>query len=126
MGETHVKKIMTPLDRVVALPSSATVADLMNELRKSRFSWLPVYEKDPRQFVGVVSLFDVAHEENVDRTLSEFLRPFVSVEEEMVIDEVLVTLQRKKSSMALVESKEKKTVGLVTIEDLLGELVGGV
>ena len=126
LGEKHVKKIMTPVDRVIALPSSATIGELMKELRKSRFSWLPVYEKDPHHFVGVVSLFDVAHEENVDRTLSEFLRPFVSVQEEMIIDEVLVTLQRKKSSMALVENKEKKMVGLVTIEDLLGELVGGV
>ena len=126
LGEKNIKKIMTPLDRIVTLSSSATIGELMNELRKSRFSWLPIHENDPHHFVGVVSLFDVAYEENVDRPVSEFLRPLVSVDEEMIVGEVLVTLQSRKSSMALVKDREKKTVGLVTIEDLLGELVGGV
>jgi len=125
LGEKSVKKIMIPLDRIITLSSSATIAEMMDLFRKSRLSWVPVYQ-DSRRFVGFVSLFDVAYEENVDKPLSSFLRPLVSVSGEMAIDEVIIALQKKKSSMALVENEEKKTVGLVTIEDLLGELVGGM
>ncbi len=125
LGEKHVKKVMTPRERIVALPEGATIDQMMEKLRKSRFTWMPVYEEDSSRFVGFVSLFDVAYEEDVDKPLSEYLRPLVSVREEMPIDEVLVTLQKRKSSMAVVEDTERKTVGLVTIEDLLGQLVGG-
>jgi len=125
LSEKNVKKIMTPRNRIIALPTTATIAQMIDLLRKSRFSWIPVYEKDPHQFVGFVSLFDVAYEENVDKPLSEFLRPLVSISDKKTIDEVLVTLQWKKSSMAIVEDMTQ-TIGLVTIEDLLGELVGEV
>ena len=126
LGEKNVKRIMTPLHRIMALPASATVGEMLGQLRKSRFSWVPVYGKNLHQFVGFVSLFDVAYEEDVDKPLSTFIRPLVSVREEKAIDEVLVALQRKKSSMALVENADKTTVGLVTIEDLLREIAGGV
>ena len=125
LGEKNVQKVTTPLDQIVALPSSATLEEVIRELCQSRFSWIPVYERTPNHFVGFVSLFDVAYEENVDKTVASFLRPLVSVKEDKAIDEVLITLQRKKSSMALVENHEKKTVGLVTIEDLLHEIMGG-
>ena len=126
LGEKKVKEVMTPLEKMTTLPTSATLAEMMEESRKSRFSWIPVYEKDPTHFVGLVSLFDAAYEENVDKPLASFLRPLICVSEGTTIDEALVTLQTKKSSMALVENAEKKKVGLVTIEDLLSELVGGV
>ncbi|MBI4437224.1 MAG: HlyC/CorC family transporter [Candidatus Omnitrophica bacterium] len=126
LGEKRVKKVMTPLERIVTLPTSATIAEMVGEARRSRFSWIPVYEKEPPHYVGLVSLFDVSYEENVDKPLAAFLRPLIFVSEEMAIDEALVTLQTQKSSMAIVENAEKEKVGLVTIEDLLNELVGGV
>ena len=126
LSEKSVKRIMIPLERIVTLPSTATISEMVEEVRQSGFSWIPVYEKDPCHFIGLVSFFDVAYEENVGKPLSPFLRSVVFVSEEMAIDEVLVTLQTKKSSMAIVENAQKRTVGLVTIEDLLSELVGGV
>ncbi len=126
LSENSVKKVMTPLSQVTAFPASATLAEMMEGLRKSRLSSVLVYDKDPHQFVGLVNLFDVAHEENVGKSLGQFLRPIVSVQERMAIDEVLVTLQTKKSSMAIVENQEKKAIGLVTIEDLLNGLVGAL
>lgn len=125
LGEESIKKIMTPLEHIVALEASATIAEMVSELRKSRFSWVPVFQEAPHQFIGFVSLFDVAYEEDVEKPLSAFLRPLVSVNEAMALDEVLLTLQRGKSSMAIVEDSKRKALGLVTIEDLLGELVGG-
>lgn len=127
LSEKNVKKIMTPLSQIVSLSSSGTVGEMMSELRQSRFSWVPLYEENPKAFTGFVTLFDVAFEENVDKPLSHFSRPLVFVPEEMAIDEVLVVLQKKKSTMALVENVgEKAIVGLVTIDDLLNELLGGV
>ncbi|MFH1857491.1 MAG: hemolysin family protein [Candidatus Omnitrophota bacterium] len=125
LGEKEVRKMMVPVSQVVALSSSATIGEMIGQLRKSRFSWLPIYEGKPSAYVGFVSLFDVAYEEDVDKPLKPYVRPLVSVREEKAIDEVLVSLQKQKCSMAIVENADQCAVGLVTLEDLLHEIIGG-
>jgi len=123
LREKQVGGVVTPLSEVISLEESATIADLMERSRESGLSRLPVRETSGR-FVGFVNLFDVAYEENMTKPIRSFLRALLSVPETMAVDEVLMALRSQKSPMALVTDGDGKARGIVTLEELLSELVG--
>jgi len=121
-----VKEAMVPLVRVAALPDTATMAQALEEFRASRFSRLPVYHRRIDNLVGVLHDFDLLGEEASDRNIKSLVRPVHYVPEMKKIDQLLQEMQRLGIHLAVVVDEYGGTVGLVTIEDLLEEIVGEI
>jgi len=119
-----VKDVMVPLKKVVSLSSKRTIEDLKDTVKRARYSRIPIYEGNTANFTGVVNILDCAYERNIRRPLVEFARPVVVLSQDTPVDRVLLSLQLKRQQMAILVDRNKKAVGLITIEDLLEEIVG--
>jgi len=119
-----VKDVMVPLRKVVALDSKRTIEAIKDTAKRSRYSRIPVYEGSAANFTGIVNILDCIYERDSRRPLAEFARPAIFLSQDTPVDRVLLSLQLKRQQMAVLVDKNKKAVGLVTIEDLLEEIVG--
>ncbi|MEZ4367536.1 MAG: hemolysin family protein [Kofleriaceae bacterium] len=127
-GEVSVAEVMVPRSRVVALRREAPVAEMQRILLEEGHSRLPVYDGTPDNVVGYIVARDVLalsweHELVV---LQDILRPAYQVQEGARGIDVLREMQRRRSQMALVMDEHGGLAGLVTIEDLIEELVGDI
>ena len=100
-GETTVDEAMVPLIEVVALPSSATVADAVALVSEHQFSRIPVYEERIDQIVGVVHAFDLLGADP-GTSLGSLMRPAYYVPETKLVDDLLQEMQRHRIQMAIV------------------------
>jgi CBS domain containing-hemolysin-like protein len=124
-GETTVEEAMVPLIDVVALPSSATVADAVALVSEHHFSRIPVYEERIDQIIGIVHAFDLLGADS-QASLGSLMRPAYYVPETKLVDDLLQEMQRKRVQMAIVVDEYGGVVGIVTVEDLLEEIVGEI
>ena len=121
-----VKEVMVPLVRVAAISDTSTVAQALAEFRATRFSRLPVYHLRIDNLVGVLHDFDLLGEEPSGKSIKPFVRPVHFVPEIKKVDQLLPEMQRKGIHLAAVVDEYGGTVGIVTIEDLLEEIVGEI
>lgn len=121
-----VKEVMTPLIKVAAISDTTTVAQALEEFRGSRFSRLPVYHRRIDNLVGVLHDFDLLGEEPSGRAVKALVRPVHYVPEIKKIDHLLTEMQRLGIHLAVVVDEYGGAVGIVTIEDLLEEIVGEI
>jgi CBS domain containing-hemolysin-like protein len=89
-----------------------------------RFSRLPVYEGDVESVIGIVHVMDLLKENDLTKTVSQIVRPVPMVPESKRCDELLKEFQKSRSHMAVVLDEYGGIAGLVTVEDVLEELVG--
>ena len=126
-GETRVRDVMTPRPDVVAIPANATVEELRTRVVETKFSRLPVYEKSLDDIVGIVMARDILEVPDRDasrRTVRELMRPALFVPEMKFGSELLKEMQRKNQQMAIAIDEYGLLAGVVTIEDLVEEIVG--
>jgi putative hemolysin len=130
LGDRRVHEVMVPRVSIAALPVSATPDEAIDAIVKDGHSRIPIYEDSIDEIVGILYAKDLlpylkpdAGERPALRTL---LRPPVLVPESMTIDDLLHELQRRKVHIAIVLDEYGGTAGLVTIEDLLEEIVGEI
>ena len=121
-----VKEVMVPLIRVAAIPDTLTVGQALEEFRTTRFSRLPVYHRRIDNLIGVLHDFDLLGEGGLDRPIRPFMRPVTYVPELKKIDRLLSEMQRRGIHLAVVVDEYGGAVGIVTIEDLLEEIVGEI
>jgi putative hemolysin len=121
-----VKEVMVPLVRVTAIPDTLTVGQALEEFRDSRFSRLPVYHHRIDNLIGVLHDFDLLGEDGLDRHIRSFMRSITYVPELKKIDRLLAEMQRQGNHLAVVVDEYGGAVGIVTIEDLLEEIVGEI
>ncbi|HWP84905.1 MAG TPA: hemolysin family protein [Terriglobia bacterium] len=127
-GGTRVRKVMTPRQQIVAVPSQTTLSQLRQTLAAHRFTRIPVYEGDLDHIVGFVhagDLFSVEEAELERRTVRELLRPVVFVPETKKISELLDELKQT-AQIAIVVDEYGSVAGLATVEDLVEEIVGDI
>lgn len=128
-GDTLVREVMTPRPDIVAIPETATIGDLRALFREQEYSRFPVYKESLDNIAGFVFVKDVfalgpgAHDESPIRPL---VRPAVVVPETKRVPELLKQFQRQQTQCAIVVDEYGGTAGLVTIEDLLEEIVGEI
>ena len=123
-GLTVVREIMIPIPRVVSLPESARPEDLREELGRTRHTRYPLYRERGDAIIGLVNAFDVLYTEEPAATLAAYRRPIHIVPDNTRIDRVLVDLQRRREAMALVVNEFGVCVGIVTVEDIVEEIMG--
>ena len=127
-GDTLVREIMTPRPDIVAIGEDATVADLRALFREQEYSRFPVFKGGLDNIVGFVFVKDLVglDSRNDTRLLSTMLRPAVIVPESKRVPELLKQFQRQQTQIAIVVDEYGGTAGLVTIEDMLEEIVGEI
>jgi putative hemolysin len=121
-----VKEVMVPLVRVAAISDTSTVAQALEEFRATRFSRLPVYHLRIDNLVGVLHDFDLLGEEPSSQSIKPFVRSVNFVPEIKKVDQLLPEMQRRGIHMAVAVDEYGGAVGIVTIEDLLEEIVGEI
>ena len=127
-SEKTAEEVMTPRTEIVALQADATVeagADLAAESKKSRY---PVYQETLDEITGIVHTKDllVAVRRRPGALVKELLRPPLFVPGTKEVEDVLVDMKRMKTHMAVVLDEYGGTAGVVTMEDLLEEIVGPI
>jgi putative hemolysin len=128
-GDKRVRDVMTPRPDVVAIRTSASLEDLRDLVVETKYSRLPVYEKSLDDIAGIVmarDMLEVPDSEAGHRTVRELMRPAIFVPETKFGSELLKEMQRKNQQMAIVIDEYGLMAGIVTIEDLVEEIVGEI
>jgi putative hemolysin len=125
-GATTAADVMVPLSEVFALPQHATLADAAREALDKRHSRVPVFKGRVDRVVGILHVFDLLRAGAREGTVGELMRAPIFVPEIQSVGDVLRTLQRERQGMAVVVDEYGGTVGVVTIEDILEEIVGEI
>jgi putative hemolysin len=128
-GDKLVREVMTPRPSVFAVAGSIPLESFLELLREHNYSRVPVYDGTFDQVTGIAFAHDMLHlsdEEARTRTVAEIQRPAAFVPETKRGYELLREMQREKQHMRIVIDEYGAVAGLVTIEDLLEEIVGSI
>ncbi|HEY2916218.1 MAG TPA: hemolysin family protein [Candidatus Limnocylindrales bacterium] len=130
LGDRRVHEVMVPRVSIAGLPAGATIDEAVDAIVTDGHSRIPVYEESLDEIVGILYAKDLLPYLKPDAgerpSLRSLLRAPVLVPESMTIDDLLHELQRRKVHIAVVLDEYGGTAGLVTIEDLLEEIVGEI
>ncbi len=128
-GDKTVREVMTPRPRIVAIRHNATLEELRNLIINEQFSRIPVYEETIDQIIGFVhvrDMFEVDEDERARRRVSEITRPIRAVPETKRVNDLLREMQEEGAHMAVVVDEYGSTAGIVTMEDMVEEIVGEI
>lgn len=127
-GSTDVDQIMTPRIDVVALENSASFEKVINTINHSGYSRIPVFNDSFDNIMGILYVKDLLphYNETSDFAWQKLIRPPYFVPENKKIDDLLEEFQQEKVHMAIVVDEYGGTSGIVTLEDILEEIVGDI
>ena len=130
LGDRRLHEVMVPRIAMVALPVSATLDEAIDLIVEEGHSRVPVYEESIDEVLGIIYAKDLLPvlkgEADARPTVRSLLRTPLFVPESMSIDDLLHEFQRRKVHIAIVLDEYGGTAGLLTIEDLLEEIVGEI
>jgi putative hemolysin len=125
--ETIVREVMTPRPDIVAIRADATLQQLRELFREEQYSRMPVYRDNLDNVIGIVFVKDlVALPPTAEPPMTTLMRSAFMVPESKRVSELLKEMQRRQAQMAIVVDEYGGTAGLVTVEDLLEEIVGEI
>ncbi len=127
--DTVVRKVMIPRIDMKTVDVEAPVDELLDMIMKAGHSRIPIYEEDVDHIVGIVHAKDLLrglHEHDRNLSIRELMRPPYIIPENKKVDELLAEFKKSKIQLAIVVDEYGGTAGLVTIEDLLEEIVGDI
>jgi putative hemolysin len=122
----EARQAMVPLLRVEAVPQETTLADAAEIARRTGFSRVPVFEKRIVNIVGLLHVFDLLEAPDLSRPVKELMRQVVYFAESTPLDEILLTFQRTGQNLAVIVDEYGGAAGILTLEDLLEEIVGEI
>lgn len=127
-NETTVKQVMIPRTKMVALEASSTDQKILEVINNEGFSRMPVYKGNVDDIVGIISTKDILKMVSRGETivLSNYLKPAYFIPETKRINDLMKDFQKKRLHMAIVVDEFGGTSGIVTMEDLIEELVGDI
>jgi putative hemolysin len=128
-GDTRVSEVMTPRPDIVALPDTATVREARDVILESKYSRLPVYREQIDNVEGIIYVRDLLQswaDGNEEEHIASLVRPVYVVPETKPVDELLEEMQKAHTQLAMVIDEYGGICGLVTVEDILEEIVGEI
>jgi len=126
-AQTLVREVMTPRPDIVAISREATLADLRRTLRDTKHSRIPVFGQDLDDIVGVISVRDVVESDgSPEDPVTPLVRAAFLVPETKKIAELLKEMQKQRLTFAVAIDEYGGTAGLVSVEDIVEELVGEI
>ncbi|MFC4617684.1 hemolysin family protein [Camelliibacillus cellulosilyticus] len=122
------KEVMVPRTEIVCLFVENTLEENLDILREEKYTRYPVAETDKDHILGYVNIKDIFGDylHNKHRMMKDYIRPATIAMENTPVDELLKKMQGNKSHMAIIVDEYGGTAGLVTIEDILEEIVGEI
>jgi putative hemolysin len=128
-GDTRVGEVMTPRTEIVALPKTASIRDARNLIIESKHSRLPVYRDQVDNVEGMVYVRDLLPSlaaGKADAPITPFIRPVYFVPETKPVAKLLEEMQKAHVYLSMVIDEYGGVAGLVTVEDILEEIVGEI
>ncbi len=127
-GDTRLIDVMVPKDKIVAVNINTTSDDLLNIFVEEGHARLPVYSGGPDNIVGIVYAHDLLYilREKGLFLLQDLLHDACFVSSTTRVNDLLKRFQAEKMQIAIIVDKDKKALGLVTLEDLIEEIVGEI
>jgi CBS domain containing-hemolysin-like protein len=122
---THVRvaSVMIPRARAATVPLDIPREEFLRIARMAHFSRLPVWRGDPRRMVGFVAVFDILTDEK-KQPIAAHLREAVTLAPDDRVPAALQKMQQARKPMAIVEDRQSQCLGILTIKDLVEEIVG--
>jgi CBS domain containing-hemolysin-like protein len=129
-GDVEAEEIMTPRLNIKALPLDATCQNLLEEVAKTRHSCYPIIGDSLDDIKGIVDFKDLAFglaEKTItlETSISQLIKPVRFLAESTFLSELLSLMQRSRLKMVIIVDEYGGTSGLVTIQDLVNEIIGG-
>ncbi|MGN1386662.1 MAG: hemolysin family protein [Bacillus sp. (in: firmicutes)] len=129
--ERIAKEIMVPRTEIMTVNQGDTIADIMKVVEKERYTRYPVVDGDKDNIVGIINIKEILTDcmnnfELIEAPIDSYIHSVVTVIETLPIHELLVNLQKSHSHMAILFDEYGGTAGLVTVEDILEEIVGDI
>ncbi|MBL7107832.1 MAG: HlyC/CorC family transporter [Candidatus Cloacimonetes bacterium] len=124
--EFTVKNIMVPRTNIVAIKFGTTLKDVIEISRKKGFTRFPIFSSDIDHIEGILIIHDLLKISDLTKPAEEFMRDPYFVSEVMKATTLLKKMQEKKTSLSIVVDEYGGTAGLISVEDLLEELVGKI
>ncbi len=128
-GDLRVREVMVPRTEMIAVPASATIDDLIATATKHPYSKFPVFEGTPDQIIGVAHIKDLMrarHGQSQAASARGLMREALFVPESLRVQNLLARFRARRQHLAIVLDEYGGTAGMVTLEDLLEEIVGEV
>lgn len=127
-GDLKVKDVMIPSSHMVTVAESASHAEVLRVLTEEGHSRIPVYRGQPDQVIGVIYAQEILHiwQEGNLIILQDLIHPPFTVSPDQRVSDLLQEFQRKHVQIAMVVGGEGRALGLVTLEDLIEEIVGEI
>jgi len=128
-GDTRVSEVMTPRPNIVAVPANTTVREARDIIIQSKYSRLPVYREQIDNVEGIIYVRDLLQcwpEGKEDQPITPLVRPVYFVPETKPVAELLEEMQKAHVQLAMVIDEYGGISGLVTVEDILEEIVGEI
>ncbi len=124
------KEIMVPRTEIVSLAMDDKLDSLLTIVKEEKFTRYPIIDGDKDHIIGFINIKEVftnlLQNNTKKKTLSEYMRPIIRVIETMPIDELLAKMQRERIHIAVLMDEYGGTSGLVTVEDIIEEIVGEI
>ncbi|MCK4376196.1 MAG: DUF21 domain-containing protein [Candidatus Brocadiae bacterium] len=120
----ELRQAMTRLDETVMVAEDASYDELLALLRAHRFSRIPVYRAARDAIVGVLNIIDVASAHGQERSIPQLARSVMSLHEGTSVADALHTLRQARQQFAVVADAQGRAVGVITVKDLVEEIVG--
>ena len=128
LGQTLVKEILIPKTDMVLINVDSSIDQAIKVLQESRYSRLPVFKNDDDNIIGIIyqkDIFDMLHKSE-KKTVKELLRPVLFIPETQKINQLLREFLKKRMHMAIAIDEFGSISGLVTLEDIIEEIVGEI
>ena len=126
-NDIPVEKVMTPKEKVVMINAKSSIKNILLKVKETKYTRYPVYENEKSNIIGILNIKDliISKGETEDIDIKNLIRPVKHFNHNKKIDDVFRYMQEKSESICLVY-KDKKFVGLVTVEDAIEEIVGNI
>ncbi len=128
-GDKTVREVMTPRPAIVAIAEDATLEELRSLVIQQQYSRIPVYGEsvdDIKGFVHVRDMFELSERDRAEKKVHDILRPIRIIPEAKPVNDLLREMQNDGAHMAVVVNEYGNTAGLVTLEDMVEEIVGEI
>ncbi|MDR4949659.1 hemolysin family protein [Neobacillus cucumis] len=128
--ERIAKEIMVPRTEIIAFDKSQTLAECLEIFKNENYTRYPVIDGEKDHIVGMVNMKEVLTDyiihKNLETPIENYVRPVIQVIESIAIHDLLLKMQKDRVHMAILMDEYGGTAGLVTVEDILEEIVGEI
>ena len=127
-NDVEASKIMTKKENVVSVDVNISNQGLMEKIKNHKYTRMPVYNKEKYNIIGVLNIKDIIvyHKKTKKMEILDIMHEALFVEDTDKADDIFKLMQKRRQGMVIVKDKEENFVGIITMEDVIEEIVGNI